>query len=397
MVNDFISNYDLQWYVNGTVVTGESGTSFTHTHDVSGTYVISCKATSGANSYDTSVNMEILPCPDMAITVLEGNAGEDYGKVDITAADGIVSASWKREGVEVGTWNTVGKTAILPIGNYTLDYVNVLGNTGSKTFTVRTSPVCIPVTPINPALETTYELAGEQYVSSIKDHEGNVYNVLQIGTRCWTRENMRATTSPTTGSYLILPSVTMKNSASKGATWPIDSADAVNKDWGVQYNWQAMVDVYNSSYPEICAGRLTVDVAVPHITHPHRGICPEGWHVPVNADFSDLHAKFPYMGQLASNNGDGTNSWTTATGNSPGNVSYAERNASGFSAVPAGMDGGSNKNAYAIFWTGTEYSVPSQNWRGYLKAIQYDFTTQNWYAQDLWHHEMCAVRCIRNN
>lgn len=398
MINDDITNYALKWYVNDVEQTGETDIVFSATFTATNKYAVKCEASrTGAtvNGSDT-MDITIYTSPSMTLTRLEGNTGDDFGKVEITESHCVASAKWVFNGDSIGNWIS-GKTDILPVGTYTVNITGTPGcGTATQTVTTRTSPVCIPQIAINPTLETVYELAGEQYVKTIKDHENNEYNVVQIGTRCWTRENMRAVTSPTTGSYLILPDVTMRNSASKGAIWPIDSADAVSKSWGVQYNWQAMVDVYNSGYPEICAGKLTVDVAVPTITHPHRGICPEGWHVPVNGDFNDLHTVFPYMGQLASNNGDGSNNWTSATGNSPGNVNYSERNASGFSAVPAGMDGGESKNDYAIFWSGTEYSA-SQNWRGYLRAIQYNYTTQNWYNQNLWHHEMCAVRCIRNN
>jgi len=44
---------------------------------------------------------------------------------------------------------------------------------------------------------------------TVTDHEGNVYNTVQIGTQCWTRENMRATTSPSTGRPPPMPTKAM--------------------------------------------------------------------------------------------------------------------------------------------------------------------------------------------
>ena len=40
---------------------------------------------------------------------------------------------------------------------------------------------------------------------TVTDHEGNVYNTVQIGNQCWTRENMRCKTLPKTGEALQSP------------------------------------------------------------------------------------------------------------------------------------------------------------------------------------------------
>jgi len=57
---------------------------------------------------------------------------------------------------------------------------------------------------------TTYgqEISFRTYSScpgaaTVTDHEGNVYNTVQIGNQCWTRENMRCMTSPSTGTMIL--------------------------------------------------------------------------------------------------------------------------------------------------------------------------------------------------
>ena len=399
MTGDDISLYSLAWYVDNVEQTGETDPEFTFTSNATATYTVKCVATRTGVTAEGSVDMDVTvyTSPEMTLTRREGNAGEDFGKVEITEANCVASAEWVYNGDVVGNW-TSGKTAILPVGDYTVNITGVPGcGTATQTVTIRTSPVCIRQTTVDNPMETLYELAGKKYAQTIKDHQNNEYNLVQIGTRCWTRENMRATTSPSTGSYLVLNDVYLRNQASKAAIWPsYDSTNAVTKKWGAQYNWQAMVDVYNPNYSEVCNAHLYIDIAVPHITHPRRGICPEGWHLPQNGDLNDVHSKFNLWGQVAGNNADGTNSWRSASSNSPGNVSYEDRNVSGFSALPAGMDCTDNQGAYAIFWSGTEYGVASQNWRGYLYAIQYNYTNENWITQSLWHHELCAVRCLRD-
>ena len=399
MTNDDLSHYSLKWYVNDAEQTGETNPTFIFNPTATNRYIIKCEATrTGAtvNGSDT-MNITLYTSPSMTLTRLEGNAGDDFGKVEISDVICVASAVWLLNGDSVGNW-TSGKTAILPTGTYTVNITGTPGcGTATQTVTIRTSPVCRSSFSVDNPNETVYTLAGTRYVQTIKDHENNVYNVAQIGTRCWTRENMRATTSPSTGRYFILNNIAIRNEASKAAVWPnYDSTSAVTTKWGAQYNWQAMVDVYNPNYAEVCNTKLPTDVQVPHITHPRRGVCPEGWHLPQNADFADLRTNFNQQGQWAGNNADGTNSWRSANGNSPGNVNYADRNVSGWSALPAGMDCRDNQKEYAIFWSGTEYGAASQNWRGYLYAIQYNYAAQGWVTQDLWHHELCAVRCLRD-
>ena len=54
---------------------------------------------------------------------------------------------------------------------------------------------------------------------TVTDHEGNVYNTVQIGNQCWTKENLRTTTSPSTGTYLIPSSGTGYTYSGKQARW----------------------------------------------------------------------------------------------------------------------------------------------------------------------------------
>ena len=56
-------------------------------------------------------------------------------------------------------------------------------------------------------------------IPSVTDHEGNLYHTVQIGNQCWTRENMRATTSPTTGTYLVNTDTKIFSFSGKIARW----------------------------------------------------------------------------------------------------------------------------------------------------------------------------------
>lgn len=401
LTNETIADYTLQWYVNDAAQTEATFVTFTCSHNIPGEYNVKCVATrSGSTLEATKLTKAVDPSTIDIIKVHEGNAGEDWGKVEILVAP-ITTASWKLNGTEIGTWT--GKTDILPVGTYEVTLINNEGCTLTENFSIRTSPVCI-ATAINSTIETTYTLDGQQYVKTIKDHENNVYNVAQIGNLCWTRENMRAVTSPTTGSYLINTSSAVYQS--KSATWVNgDSATYAPKNYGVLYNWCAAADVHHPDYPEIVeAGEPSPQVILPHPTENHRGICPSGWHLPTNDEFKNLYDIFPKGGQWAT----GTD-WQSGVAQGPGDMAYAERNISGFSALPAGWSTNSGAvqktnylNQVAWFNTATEYDN-TQNWRQaslYLYSNQNNISatwTEGWTGMCQFGHQRFSVRCVRNN
>lgn len=398
MTNDDIANYTLKWYVNDVEQTGETDIVFSATFTATNKYIVKCEATrTGAtvNGSDT-IDITIYTSPSMTLKRLEGNAGDDFGKVEITESHCVASAKWVFNGDSIGNW-TSGKTAILPVGTYTVSITGVPGcGTATQTVTTRTSPVCIPQIAINPTLETTYELAGEQYVQTIKDHENNVYNVVQIGTRCWTRENMRAVTSPKTGSYLIIPDYSTQ--ATKAANWLYcDSANYYL--YGVQYNFCAAVDTHNLSAPELST---TVNKGSYPTTSPVlptsnvKGICPVGWHIANTAEFNTVKSAAAETGELCT----GT-TWNTSTvAGSPGNQSYANLNALGFSALPNGMDGNGYGcppdyfGQYSLFWTTNLFDGSTDSHRAW--GIGPNNSATNTYNDRAYNHIKMAVRCVRN-
>lgn len=208
---------------------------------------------------------------------------------------------------------------------------------------------------------------------TVADHEGNVYTTVQIGSQCWTKENMRCTTSPSTGSNLIpawiYSSGCFDSEYSKCAMY----SDRFSEDpaYGVLYNWCAAMDVYNQSYPEIhdgsCGDNGSQEEWQYIITGQHRGICPQGWHVPSTDEFHQLTTYLLNSDGYHCDNdcyamimGKAVNCIAKALADSVGwnlynytpgtfewmagacSVGYdlSSNNASGFSALPAGYAGG---------------------------------------------------------
>ena len=116
------------------------------------------------------------------------------------------------------------------------------------------------------------------------DHEGNVYNTVQIGNQCWTKENMRCTTSPTTGTNLLNGD---ELSYTGKMAYFVNHDPSTAATLGLLYNWNAAVDIWNHDYPETDIDGLSADFPVDTTFNGHRrGICPQGWHVPSDAEWA---------------------------------------------------------------------------------------------------------------
>ncbi|MBQ6154986.1 MAG: fibrobacter succinogenes major paralogous domain-containing protein [Bacteroidales bacterium] len=212
--------------------------------------------------------------------------------------------------------------------------------------------------------------------NTVSDYEGHIYNTVQIGDQCWMKENMRAT-KYSDGTSITKASVTQESS---GTRYYYDPGQAAN--YGYLYNWPA------------AKGPSSVSAN-------NQGICPTGWHVPSDGEWTQLTQ---YVGSqsnylcsnsssyiakaLASTTGWNSSNSQCAVGNTP-----AGNNATGFSAVPAGYHYGSSfgdSGNCAYFWSSTEYHSSSvySRYLFYYNAFVYSYSNfkSNGYS----------VRCLRD-
>lgn len=256
-------------------------------------------------------------------------------------------------------------------------------------------------------------------IDSVKDHEGNWYEVVQIGNQCWLKENLRTTTSPKTGTRLVNTAGKTGNSSShyygsKVAHWYMnDSTTYAPKGYGLLYNWCAVMDTANPTnhreVPTTTEGNDNYFNFTP--SGNHRGICPEGWHVPTDAEWSamelevngsDVSSTTGYRGRHAGKLSTGCD-WTSSTAaGAPGNYSNVERNSSGFAAVPAGYFYSSFHNAgsYAYFWSSSQnYSAGNQNFSAvaWYRYLTYNgagvYRNAEGYVDKYYGR---SVRCVRD-
>ncbi len=246
---------------------------------------------------------------------------------------------------------------------------------------------------------------------TVTDHEGNVYATVQIGNQCWMRDNLRTTTSPSTGTYLI-PAAGTDTYTGKQARWyNNDSATYAPMNYGLLYNWNAAVDTFDTAYGETSVYTGSSNAVSVTFNGHRRGICPAGWHLPSDAEWNTMEATVSgsdwqtsyetstgYRGNHAGKLAGGDN-WISITMSSssgaPCDYNNPYRNVSGFSAVPAGYDGGSSfyiAGGGAHFWSSTQYDSDSHY--AYCRELYYGYALV--YRDGFSKNGGLSVRCLRD-
>ena len=156
---------------------------------------------------------------------------------------------------------------------------------------------------------------------TVKDYDGNIYNTVKIGSQCWMKENLK-TTHYSNGTPISLGD---DYSATVGYRYyPLDSASYV-ETYGYLYNWTAVMNGASSSN------------SVPSGV---QGICPVGWHVPSDMEWTQLTNYLSSQSKyLCENNTSYIASALKAMEKWAAYPTFScssPNNATGFSALPAG-------------------------------------------------------------
>ena len=214
--------------------------------------------------------------------------------------------------------------------------------------------------------------------NAVTDIDGNKYDAVQIGDQVWMSMNMR-TTRFADGTDIL-----------EGRDISYDDAfrytpDNSEKLSGYVYNWKAVMHGSDGS-EEIPSGV--------------QGICPNGWHLPSEAEWHQLtdylsgHSEYVCSGEgknIAKSLALDRDWEKCGKGCAVGN-NLNDNNATGFSAVPVGYYPGlfTNFGVNANFWTSTETDS--------ISAMGV-----NLYVSDsIVHRTICnkvggfSVRCVRN-
>jgi len=208
--------------------------------------------------------------------------------------------------------------------------------------------------------------------------DGTVYKTVQIGDQVWMAENLRATKYSNGDPIPNVTSDSQWGDLSSGAYCAYDNDESNAETYGYLYNWYAVND--------------------------SRGLAPEGWHVPTDAEWTELEEYLIANGYNydGSTTGDkigksfaSTSGWKTSSETGDIGNDQQSNNTTGFSALPGGYRGGNgtfgNLTGNAVFWSSSEYDTGS-TWCRDLTYGREDLDRNYYYKQGGF-----SIRCLRDD
>ena len=202
--------------------------------------------------------------------------------------------------------------------------------------------------------------------SSVADLDGNTYNTVQIGTQCWTQSNMKVSKYRNGDNIPTGLSNSAWQNTTSGA-YAIYDNDPVNDGlYGKLYNHYAVTD--------------------------SRGLCPTGWHVPSDGEWTTL---VNHLGGISVAGGTlkSTAMQPTPGGWNPPNVGAT--NSSGFTALPGGTRYPNGDFDYFTrfgYWWSSSVSSGSAAWNRSLSD-----GSSNFNSIDRNRPEGLSVRCLKDS
>lgn len=197
---------------------------------------------------------------------------------------------------------------------------------------------------------------------SVIDIDGNMYKTITIGTQTWMAENLRVTKYRDGTAIPLVTDDTEWASLDPAYCW-YDNDVSYKKTYGALYNW------------------YTVN---------NGNLCPTGWHVPTNAEWTTLTT---YLGGEDIAGGKlketGTNHWLSNRG---------ADNSSGFTALPGGLRRVNGTFAsisaginYGYWWSSSEYGTEGAfYWSMNCVSSNVSSCTNS-------NNNGHSVRCVRDN
>ena len=228
--------------------------------------------------------------------------------------------------------------------------------------------------------------------NSVKDIEGNVYSTITIGTQVWMAENLK-TTRFSNGDLIV---------TTVPSTLVIEGENTPEYQWAYAGN-ESNVAIHGRLYTWYVATDI-------------RNVCPTGWHVPTDAEWTNLTEFLikngygygaGYKGMDIAKSMSATSGWVAD--DIPGSVGndQTSNNSTGFTAFPSGgrLEDGNFYNIGHIgcWWSATESTgfmqclsgvfVNAQG--GVFRDIYHDYCYVNSYSNNT-HYGM-SIRCLKDN
>ncbi len=198
---------------------------------------------------------------------------------------------------------------------------------------------------------------------TVTDIDGNVYQTVTIGTQIWMAENLR-TTKYRYGDLIGTSEpidLDLTGLSTQKYQWSYGGIESNATTYGLLYTWYAITD--------------------------SRNICPSGWHVPADAEWTKLA---DYIGGVLLAAGKlkeaGFEHW-----NNPNTEATNDVN---FTALPGGfrnLNGSSNNiNVSGCWWSLTEYDATNALYRSMSN------TSKTFYSDGTNKNIGFSVRCVKD-
>lgn len=187
-------------------------------------------------------------------------------------------------------------------------------------------------------------------------YEGKYYRTVQIGTRCWFKENLNI------GTRINKSSDQTDNSTIEKYCYNNDEANC--NVYGGLYQWNEAMQYIT--------------------TEGTQGICPTGWHIPTKLELETLNETVGGSSNALKLVGQGSNGG-------------AGINTSGFSALLAGyrlIDFGyasfTGLSGIAYFWSSKEFDSTGSRY------LSLDFNSDNVTFNPKWKTYGFSIRCLKD-
>ncbi len=197
--------------------------------------------------------------------------------------------------------------------------------------------------------------------NKVTDIDGNVYHTVRIGTQVWMVENLKTTKYRDGTSIPNITDNTAWSNLTTGAYCDYNNGPSNSATYGRLYNWYAATDA--------------------------RGICPTGWHVPSDAEWTTL---VNYFGGDSVAGGKlkeaGTTHWASPN--------TGATNESGFTAFPGGYrqsNGSFDDIGIVGYWWSATGTDAATAWYRFMGCGNSDVGRNNYGKTGGF-----SVRCVRD-
>jgi len=293
--------------------------------------------------------------------VIGGNITNDGGSSIVlrgicysTSPNPNMGNSRTEDGSGTGSFNTVLRGLTSSTMYYARSYaknsngVVVYGNEVSFTTSASLPGVRCPGTP------------------TVTDIDGNLYHTVQIGNQCWTQSNLKVSKYRNGDNIPTGLSNSAWETTTSGAYAIYDNDPANDGLYGKLYNHYAVTD--------------------------SRGLCPTGWHVPTDAEWTTM------VNHLGGSNVAGGKMKSTDLYPEPGGwaswVYWYTTNSSGFTGLPGGtINNPSSSNSIGTngFWWSSSIAGSTLGWAQYLSHNSEGITRNSFIP-----YIGFSVRCLKN-